>query len=348
MKNSVPGKLKALSTLASILNITGVDSVIGRPFKGVGAIFVLHSVVVDRRRYLNDKLHTSAHQLDQLLAYYRRKKIDIVSLDEAANRLKSGGAQYFVCFTFDDGYRDNLSVALPIFKKYNAPFTVYVTTAFIKRRYDYWWRGLQELIKKTDSLDIDFLGQRLDVSTFAKKVSAYRLACNAISKDPTLSASLKQVLRGSDISIGSALDEDALSEIELQVLATNRNVEIGAHTNEHSKLSSISLDEAYDDIIENKSYLERLIGREVNHFAYPFGDRGSCGRREFDLVKDIGFKTATTSRIGTLTPNHAGHLTALPRLRIFSEIGNNRIVEFQRTGGFSAVSAPFQSALVTE
>ncbi len=348
MKNSVPRKLQALNALANVLNITGFDSVIGRPFKGVGAIFVLHSVVNDRRKYLNDKLHTSVRQLDRLLKYYRSREIDIVSLDEAVERLKSGGERYFVCFTFDDGYRDNLNVALPVFRKYDAPFTVYITTAFIRRSYNYWWRALQELIKKTDSLDAEFLGQRLDVSTFAKKVNAYQFACNVITKEPNLLESLRQVLRDSNISIEAVLDEDALSEIELQILATNRNVEIGAHTSDHSKLSSISLEEAYDDIIENKSYLERLIGREVNHFAYPYGDRGSCSRREFDLVKDIGFKSATTNRIGTLLPNHAGHLTALPRLRIFNEIGNNRIVEFQRTGGFGAVRAPFQSALVTE
>ena len=36
----------------------------------------------------------------------------------------------FVCLTFDDGYRDNLRYALPILKKYDAPFTIYIPTSF--------------------------------------------------------------------------------------------------------------------------------------------------------------------------------------------------------------------------
>jgi len=42
----------------------------------------------------------------------------VLALSDALAKLETGSAQRFVCFTFDDGYRDNLTLALPIFKKY--------------------------------------------------------------------------------------------------------------------------------------------------------------------------------------------------------------------------------------
>ena len=39
--------------------------------------------------------------------------------------------QRFASFTTDDGYADNLTVALPLFRKYRAPLCVYIPTGQI-------------------------------------------------------------------------------------------------------------------------------------------------------------------------------------------------------------------------
>jgi peptidoglycan/xylan/chitin deacetylase (PgdA/CDA1 family) len=52
-----------------------------------------------------------------------------------------------IAVTFDDGYKDNLSVATPILEKYKIPFTVFVTTDFIRSGSDLYLspKELQEL-----------------------------------------------------------------------------------------------------------------------------------------------------------------------------------------------------------
>jgi peptidoglycan/xylan/chitin deacetylase (PgdA/CDA1 family) len=58
------------------------------------------------------------------------------------------------------------------------------------------------------------------------------------------------------------------------------------------------------------------LGAPVRHLAYPVGDPTSAGPREFTMARDLGFRSAVTTRPGMLFPEHAQHLTALPRISV--------------------------------
>ena len=47
--------------------------------------------------------------------------------------------------------------------------------------------------------------------------------------------------------------------------------------------------------------------------AVPRQSEGLLARRDFELARAAGFKTAVTTRKGMLFPDHRKHLTALPR-----------------------------------
>lgn len=71
----------------------------------------------------------SPENFEKQLRYLKSKKFKVVKLSELINKLKSGESiANFVCITFDDGYLDNLEIALPILKKYDFPTTIFVTT----------------------------------------------------------------------------------------------------------------------------------------------------------------------------------------------------------------------------
>ncbi len=59
-------------------------------------------------------------------------RFQIVSLAEAQRRIRSGhNATPTLCITFDDGYADNSSFALPLLIRRKIPFTYFVTTSHL-------------------------------------------------------------------------------------------------------------------------------------------------------------------------------------------------------------------------
>ena len=68
----------------------------------------------------NRILEVTSEFLDAVLDQVQEAGFDVISIDEAVQRFKEGNDRRFACFTFDDGYRDNLEYAHPLFKRRSA------------------------------------------------------------------------------------------------------------------------------------------------------------------------------------------------------------------------------------
>ena len=90
-------------------------------------------------------LEVTPEFLDQVIAMLKTRGFDLVNLDEAQARIASGGPP-FAAFTLDDGYRDNLVHAQPVFRRHDCPYTVYVAPAIADGTCELWWRGLEAAI----------------------------------------------------------------------------------------------------------------------------------------------------------------------------------------------------------
>ncbi len=77
-----------------------------------------------------DQLTVTPEHFERQMAYLARS-CRVRSLSQVVDDLKHSRVRRGdVAITFDDGYLDNLSHALPILKKYNLPATIFVTTGF--------------------------------------------------------------------------------------------------------------------------------------------------------------------------------------------------------------------------
>jgi len=102
----------------------------------------------------------------------------------------------------------------------------------------------------------------------------------------------------------------------LRALARESGVGIGAHTLSHPMLAKHDRETARAEIAQSRAAIEDALDVPVRHLAYPVGDPGSAGPRDFALAADAGFETAVTTRPGHVFSEHAGHLHALPRVSV--------------------------------
>ncbi|MFA6476205.1 MAG: polysaccharide deacetylase family protein [Candidatus Paceibacterota bacterium] len=71
---------------------------------------------------------------------FLKKNYEVIPLRELSKRLidsKIKGNE--AAITFDDGYQDNLSNALPLLEKYNIPATIFITTGHIGEKANFAW-----------------------------------------------------------------------------------------------------------------------------------------------------------------------------------------------------------------
>ena len=108
---------------------------------------MLHRVV-ERRSETHDQrvLEVTPDWLEQRILAYRQKGYRFVSIDGIKEK------HQWIAITLDDGYRDNFSVALPLFRRLQVPFCVYVTTGFIDNQLPMWWYPGEHLGISTEEL----------------------------------------------------------------------------------------------------------------------------------------------------------------------------------------------------
>lgn len=291
-------------------------------YSGAGVILMFHRVLPAESRPRirgHAALEVTPEALEQTIQFFARRNYSVFSPDELYQFLtgvKKAGKP-FVLFTFDDGYVDNLTYAYPIFKKHNIPFTINVSTCFPERSAVIWWYLLEDLVLKCDRLTFDHEGKiyNFNCATSEGKAQAY-----AITRKLFKFADVQQreqlansVLLANHVDLLQKVEEVALTWKQLKQLAFDPLVTLSAHTANHYVLSSLKDEEVRYEILESKRILEAKLDGPIEHFAYPFGNRREAEAREFRIAAEGGFKTAMTTRIGSIFSAHGSHLMTLPR-----------------------------------
>ncbi len=295
-------------------HVTGLSRALALRYRGRGIIFALHSVTAGDTFCPDDlMLRCPASKLEWILRRLRQLQLDFVTLDEAVARLEAPAARPFVALTLDDGYADNLTNALPVMEKFAVPFTVFVTTGMITREIDAWWFGLSALVRSRDRIELPKLG-RFECADQTAKRRAYAVIADAIHADFDVLPEVREAIARAGIEIPALVDQEALSERQLRMLAQHPLATIGGHTTTHLNLKRASAERVRAEMADNRKFLQDITGQRIDHNAYPFGHSGACGEREAEISRSLGFRTAVTTRAGTIFPEHRHHLHALPRV----------------------------------
>ena len=279
----------------AVIAATRADRWLRHLARGLGIVLMFHHVRPRRNVAFapNQLLEITPEFLTTVLAELRREGFDVVPIAAVPDRLRSNRrARPFAVLTFDDGYRDNVEYAWPIFKQCGIPWTIFVTTEFAEGRGQLWWLELEQAISRLDRVVISRNGEVLSLPsrTLDEKEAAFHAVCRQLRAGPMerLRTVTAELASQAGITPSCLAAEFCLSWDELQDLAREPDVTIGAHTLSHPILTKLHTTAAVQEIAESKALLERRLGRPVRHFAYPFGDRISASEREFRLVRDFG------------------------------------------------------------
>lgn len=307
---------------------------------GLGAILTLHHVRPARADGFqpNRILEITPDFLDALLSHLARRNIEFVSLAEAVRRARepagTAPGRRFACLTFDDGYRDNVEHARPILTRHGAPWTLFVTTRFADGDGELWWLALEAAIARAARLEVD-LGsgrQTLDCSSAAAKAAAWRTLYWRLRAlpEPELLAQVRGIAAAQGVDLAGFARDLCLRWDELRALATDPLVTIGAHTVSHPRLATLPEAAARSEIAASRALIADRLGRAPAAFAYPVGDPGSAGPREFRLAREAGFDCAVTTRPGVVAAG--ADPFALPRISLNGLFQQPRLVEALLSG----------------
>ena len=257
--------------------------------------------------------------LDRTLTSLKRWKFDIVSIDEACRRAVTlARPGRFVSLTFDGGAKDLITSAYPVLAKHRVPFTVYVPTAFPDGLGQAWWLALEAVIAGQDrvSLMIDQKEFRYGIETTSDKHQLYRFLDGWLRglPAPELAAAIKDLCLRHAVDLAALSRESFMDWQDLSRLAADPLVTIGSATVNYPVLSNLSPAAALREIKMGRAVAETAFNREVRHFAYPFGDRGSFQRQHLAMVAEAGFTSAVTTLPGVVKAEGRCNLHALPRL----------------------------------
>ena len=321
------------STAISVADWVAVRSrmthIVQPHYSGCGSALTFHSICSHPRERLYDENCFSYQALMELLQQFSRAGVSVVSVEEALRRLREYDKRYFVVLTFDDGYRDTYTQVWPALRRLNIPFTIFVCTSFVNRTNDYWWGALLALFQFQDVVDIDAMGKRFILRNQRDREVGVRQVMHWVKEDLAIrSKSLMPSFNRYDISPEALLDRDALSEDEIRSMAESSVVTIGGHGTTHLPLATLPAEQARREVADNRTFLQTISQQEVAHFAYPFGDSSACTWAEADLVRKAGYKSAFTTRIGNIFPEHLNAPFMLPR----------NSVHPRRPGAFHAVA----------
>lgn len=112
------------------------------------------------------------------------------------------------------------------------------------------------------------------------------------------------------------MNQDELLEMQ------NYGIEFGGHTSTHPRLAELSTEQVKSEIINSKSNIEKIVGKELLSFAYPYGSLNEEVKR---IPQEAGYKFAVATDSGSIV--FSDDLFEIRRIGIFP---TNNLFNFKR------------------
>lgn len=240
-----------------------------------GLRIIVYHGICKKNPYKFNSRFLSEKQFESHLIIFKRF-FNMVSLEDLkANQLSN--KKLNVMITFDDGYRNNFELAIPLLEKHQTPAVFFVTTLPEGESYLF-----------NDVLDVfSFIGpSEITINTIRFTKEKYFKHYRYFSERKTMLAQTFQNLSCEGRSnvvkqLYAYVPKENFIEYKeymelmnkemLVTIASKKEMAIGSHGVSHVDLSKISPHEAKEEIATSKRVLTEITGQTIDTIAFPYG-----------------------------------------------------------------------------
>ncbi|OZM79367.1 polysaccharide deacetylase family protein [Pseudonocardia sp. MH-G8] len=207
-----------------------------------------------------------------------------------------------VAITFDDGYRDNLTLAAPLLRELRLPATCFLVPGLLDRTARAWWEELASAVTNARAPEIVWEERTHSLRTPVEQAVATRALSDRLKQhDCTVRETALDELTGLlDPARGYTVDEHFMDWDE--ALRLQEHMEIGSHSLRHAILSRESTRQQYLDLWTARRQLQERLGVEAAVLAYPNGTAVDYGPTTLAAAAAAGHAHAVTTRRGVNRP----------------------------------------------
>jgi len=277
-------------------------------------ILTIHGVMDDSDGTLWKPLRQqlSPKKLEKYLRVLARR-YKFVSLNDALEMIarRKPIQPYSLVLTFDDGYRNNLTHALPVLRRYGAPATFFICTGFVDNPRPFWWDRLDYALQQvrlngrevqigTHSIlldDSDRQALRRSYAQLRRVAKRWNVPDGKfLQRMEQLAAQLEEE---SGRSLADIQSEDNWSAImtweHIEELATADDVTFGSHTTFHIRPHCTKREAVWNEFLKSKNAIELHTGKPCTAICYP---DGSFTNETVRLAKECNYLCGLTCESG--------------------------------------------------
>jgi len=252
----------------------------------------------DAYQFQEDTVSATPAMFREQLAFLKRRCF-VTTFSELAALISSGEniPRNTVIITFDDGYRDNYDIALPILSEFDLPAVVYVVTGNIDSGQPFWFDLLSFALANAPNGTLRVLNGRHSFEVFDNNRKLLRRTFGDLARRLSDEERLQVISEILDYSNSRAhlLEQErmVLSWSEVEELHS-AGLEIGSHTVSHPFLSRLSDDQIKSELSDSRHRIESMIGSPAISLSYPTGGKEFYDDRVLKIAESCGYQFSVT------------------------------------------------------
>jgi peptidoglycan/xylan/chitin deacetylase (PgdA/CDA1 family) len=227
---------------------------------------------------------------------------NVLALEEALQRLAAGERlpSRAVALTFDDGYSDNLTLAVPVLERLGLPATFFLVPGLLDGEIDAWWETVGWAIQTSLLRTLAWEGAIFALDTPSERQVAYDHVAKQL-KLRDQAARQEAVSHLLDLLSPAGESPDLFMGWEGARELVSRGFAVQAHTCTHPVLSRETPERQRRELADARLRLQAELGGEVSTVAYPHGGPLDYSADTLAAAAAAGYRWGVTTREGFTT-----------------------------------------------